>query len=491
MPVNPAIRSLAQDGRFTLRDAETLKTAVNAGQVSRSEAQDVLRRYAEAMEPEAATVLADTFQTTARTRLSSLPEGMTGQTLRSGQRGDNVQLLQRGLMSVGLASSNGRMALPSGADGIFGQETAASVRAFQKANGLAETGVADPATLRALQQAMAGTAPTASRPATPLPPAGSPPPVRPSTGLRRPEESAPLPPRRPTDLTPAPSNTRPTNATPANTTPANTTPANTTPANTTPANTTPANTTPANTTPARTTTTQPTPAVTLPAGVRPATTAALASAAQNLATGDRAKNYGTVNPWVNIDPNHAAPVDRSVGGLKDRWKCNLFGGNALAAAGFEPPYYGNRTKGGEYPVAESWHNWARPSAEFRARQTAAGQPVVDYAARSRNASRFDLMDEVRPTAIQDPAARRQRIEELLSRVQPGDVVTVDHPGASGSDGGHVRVCVGRDENGRPLFAQAKQDRADVLAEGINDTSWDTRDAIYILRPNTPRQPPAR
>ena len=456
MPINPAIRSLAQDGRFTLRDAETLKTAVNAGHVSRSEAQDVLRRYAEAMEPEAASVLADTFQTTPRARLSNFPEGFSGQTLQSGQRGEQVQLLQRGLMSVGLGSQNGAMALASGADGIFGKETAASVRAFQKASGIAETGIADPATLRALQQAMAGSAPTASRPTTPPATATPPTTVRPSTGLRRTEEAAPTPPRRPADLTPA----APTTTTPPTTA-----------------------TRPESTTTA--TTAQPTTAVTLPTGVQPGTTAALATAARDLASGDRAKNYGTVNPWVNIDPRHAAPVDRSMGGLRDRWKCNLFGGNALAAAGFEPPYYGSRAKGGEYPVAESWQNWSTPSPEFRARQAAAGQTVTDYAGKARNQSRFDLMDEVRPPNIADPAERQRRVEEFLSRVQPGDVVTVDHPGASGSDGGHVRVCVGRDEQGQPLFAQAKQDSAHVVAETAD--RFIGEDAMFILRPNTPRQ----
>jgi hypothetical protein len=96
------------------------------------------------------------------------------------------------------------------------------------------------------------------------------------------------------------------------------------------------------------------------------------------------------------------------------------------------------------------------------------------------------MDEVRPTSIQDPAARLKRVEELLARVQPGDVVTADHAGAAGSDGGHVRVCVGRDDTGRPLFAQAKQQSAEVVAEGATDANWLNEDAIYILRPNTPR-----
>jgi hypothetical protein len=158
----------------------------------------------------------------------------------------------------------------------------------------------------------------------------------------------------------------------------------------------------------------------------------------------------------------------------------------LAAAGFEPPYYGNRNRG-EYPVAEQWHRWSTPTAEFRARAQQSGEPVVDHARRAGNQSRFDLADEVKPNDISDPAARRARVEALLARVQPGDVVTVDHPGAVGSDGGHVRVCVGRDEQGRPLFAQASQMSAEVRAEGINEADWLTRDGIYILRPNTPRR----
>jgi peptidoglycan hydrolase-like protein with peptidoglycan-binding domain len=460
MPVNPTIRSLAQDGRFSQADAQTLRQAVQSGQVSQTEARDAAHRYAEAMEPEAARTLQDSFQASPRTRLTSLPESMLGQTLQRGMRSDAVQTLQRGLMAVGLSSQNPGMALGSGADGIFGRETETSVKAFQKANGLPETGRADPATLKALQQALTGAPSTPTSTTTPPTPSTTPTTpaqaVRPATGLRRPE---------------------------ATTTP-ETTP---TPAPTTPAST-PAPTTPASTPAPRA---APTIGVTLPEGVKPGTTEALIAASRDLATGDRAKHYGTVNPWRNIDPNHAAPVDVRMGGLTNRWKCNLFGGNAMAAAGFEPPYYGNRSKGGEYPVAEQWHRWSTPSAEFRERARAAGEVVTDHAKQAKNPSRFELADEVRPTAIPDEAARRARVEALLARVQPGDVVTVDHPGASGSDGGHVRVCVGRDENGKPLFAQARQDSAVIEAEGVDDDNWLTRDAIYILRPTTPRATDAR
>lgn len=458
MPVNPTVRSLAQDGRFSLRDAETLKSAVTAGTVSQAEAKDVLNRYAEAMDPDAQSALSDAFQQAPRQKLGSFPEGFTDQTLQRGPgRNENVSVLQRGLMAAGLASNNRDMSLPTGADGIFGANTEKSVKAFQKANGIPETGVADPVTLRALQQAMAGAAPSQSRPATTpvtTPPATS---VRPSTGLRRPD--------------------RPEGATPATTTPATDTTKTTDPTTKPAPALAPVAAAPAAPIVAPT-------VVPLGAGVRPGTTAAVIDAGTTLATGPRAKNYGTDNPWFNVDPGHAAKVDQRQGGLTGRWKCNLFGGNTLAAAGFEPPRYGNKSPG-EYPVAEDWQKWATPTAEARTRAKAEGTSIPDYAARSKNPSRFDLHDEVRPPSLGGtPEEKKARVQAFLDRVQPGDVVTVDHVSA-GSDGGHVRVCVGRDPvTNQPLFAQAKQDQARVVAEGPD--AFMGEDAMYILRPNTPR-----
>lgn len=449
MPVNPAIRTLAQDGRLSLRDAQDIKARVETGEVSRQEAENVLQRYGEATDQDAAALLADSFSGgNARARLSGLPPGFAAQTLQRGQRGEQVSMLQRGLMAVGLDKQDPGMALASGADGIFGAETKRSIEAFQRANGIPPTGVADPTTLRALDQAVRDAHSRSSqtaRPTTPsaptTPPPSTTPAVRPTTGLRRPE---------------------------AQTTPA-----------------TPATPAVAQTTPAAPI--APTVGATLPAGVQPGTTEALISASTTLATGPRAAHYGNTNPWRNIDPNHNAPVDVRMGGLTNRWKCNLFGGNALAAAGFEPPYYGNRGKG-EYPVAEDWHKWSTPSQAYRDRAAAEGRTVVDYAARTRNQSRFDLEGELRPLDIADPAERQRAVESLLAQVQPGDVVTVDHPGASGSDGGHVRVCVGRDESGAPLFAQARMNSAEVIAEPVTSSSrFLNEEAIYILRPNTPRQ----
>src|ERR1700754_3228024 len=118
MPVNPTVRQLAQDGRFTLRDAQTLKQAVTAGTVSQAEARDVLSRYAEAMDQDASALVSDTFGGAPRAKLSQFAEGFTDQTLERGQRGDTVSTLQRALMAAGLSGNNAGMALPTGADGI-------------------------------------------------------------------------------------------------------------------------------------------------------------------------------------------------------------------------------------------------------------------------------------------------------------------------------------------------------------------------------------
>ena len=64
------------------------------------------------------------------------------QTLKQGDRGALVSLLQLGLERAGQT--------PGALDGIFGAQTAAAVRAFQAANGLAPDGIAGARTHRAL-----------------------------------------------------------------------------------------------------------------------------------------------------------------------------------------------------------------------------------------------------------------------------------------------------------------------------------------------------
>ncbi|HEY1099010.1 MAG TPA: peptidoglycan-binding domain-containing protein, partial [Myxococcota bacterium] len=173
MPVNPAIRTLAQDGRISLADAQKMKQAVASGTASQADIKDAVARYAEAMDQDAATLLSDSFEGASRAKLASLPAGFTTRTLEKGMRSADVSTLQRGLMSAGLSSMNSGMALKSGADGIYGGETETSVRAFQKANGLPETGKADPATLKALNAALAGNLNAANNRPAATPPAST------------------------------------------------------------------------------------------------------------------------------------------------------------------------------------------------------------------------------------------------------------------------------------------------------------------------------
>ncbi|MDQ3738600.1 MAG: peptidoglycan-binding protein [Actinomycetota bacterium] len=70
--------------------------------------------------------------------------GNSSGSLSIGSRGDAVRNLQRALI-------NGGVYVLGGADGVFGPATQSAVKSFQQRNGLPASGVADSATLRALQ----------------------------------------------------------------------------------------------------------------------------------------------------------------------------------------------------------------------------------------------------------------------------------------------------------------------------------------------------
>jgi peptidoglycan hydrolase-like protein with peptidoglycan-binding domain len=70
------------------------------------------------------------------------------QTLQSGDTGPQVKALQQSLNAIGFSVGT--------ADGSYGPATKVAVEKFQVAKGLAEDGVAGPATLAALQKATAG-----------------------------------------------------------------------------------------------------------------------------------------------------------------------------------------------------------------------------------------------------------------------------------------------------------------------------------------------
>jgi len=70
------------------------------------------------------------------------------QTLSPGDTGSQVKVLQRALAALGFS--------PGKPDGDYGPSTQVAVERFQVAKGLAEDGVVGPATLNALQKALAG-----------------------------------------------------------------------------------------------------------------------------------------------------------------------------------------------------------------------------------------------------------------------------------------------------------------------------------------------
>jgi peptidoglycan hydrolase-like protein with peptidoglycan-binding domain len=100
-------------------------------------------------------------------RLSSEPEivraSANNPPLRQGARGEGVRVLQLALIDLGFAmpiSTHGGQSLP---DGAFGAETAQTVRAFQRANGLVSDGVAGALTLGRLDQLLAARSEAAAR----------------------------------------------------------------------------------------------------------------------------------------------------------------------------------------------------------------------------------------------------------------------------------------------------------------------------------------
>lgn len=74
------------------------------------------------------------------------PIDVDGAHLQSGSQGDRVKQLQEALSALGID--------PGPADGIFGERTRVAVAAFQKSQGLGETGLAGDETLRAINTAL-------------------------------------------------------------------------------------------------------------------------------------------------------------------------------------------------------------------------------------------------------------------------------------------------------------------------------------------------
>ena len=181
-----------------------------------------------------------------------------------------------------------------------------------------------------------------------------------------------------------------------------------------------------------------------------------------------AENYGVQDPWYNLDPNHALPAHVSLGGLRGKWKCNLFAGNTLYAAGFDPPYYGNRGRG-EYPNANQFYKWSDK-----------------YAEKYGNKVHFKMVSEVAVDSLEGED-RSAQIREFMKQVQPGDLVMSDHLGDGVADGGHTRIATTAYDPETQSFQAAQASSTDGRIKKTTLTHFTGEEHIWILRPNRPAE----
>lgn len=214
------------------------------------------------------------------------------------------------------------------------------------------------------------------------------------------------------------------------------------------------------------------PAVFGPGGLEPGGQQ-MANAAEFLVR-EHAQHYGVDDPWVNLDPNHSLPANVPLGGLRGKWKCNLFACNTMYKAGFEPPYYGNRGRG-EYPNANQLYKWSDK-----------------HARRYNNKVHFKIGDELNIEGTEKAVGAdrtKTRLIKLLTSAKPGDMIIVDHRGDDVADGGHCRVVMDNrmkaDGTGYIACAQASHDSAQVRDQVLGHFTGES--SIWILRPSRPAQ----
>ncbi len=198
--------------------------------------------------------------------------------------------------------------------------------------------------------------------------------------------------------------------------------------------------------------------------------AAMVAAAQDLVA-EHAQHYGVDDPWVNIDPNHAVPTNKPINFLKGRWKCNLFAGNTIYKAGFEPPFYNNKGFG-EYPNANVFYKFSDKHARRHGLKT-----------------HFKMVAELGIEDLEQASGRdrtKQMLGKVLEKAEPGDLLIVDHRGDDVADGGHCRVVIENNfaKDGTLACAQASRNEALIRDEAIHKFTGE--ETIWILRPNRPR-----
>ncbi len=380
--LSPIAQNVVRDARVTTAELSSLKAAVQSGTASVSDVETIAHRFVDCLEGGAGDALRALLRDLGSrasigapiANLSASPGVLNGTVVfprdKGSRRGD-VENVQKALLALASRTGDAGLGLPRyGADGGWGSETEAAVKAFQAQKGLPQTGALDLATATALDNALRDTR---------VPPifAGGVDPNVPGPG-------------------------------------------------------------------------------------------AMHDAAVNLVT-KHPNAYGVDDPWVNCDPRHALPANVRLGGLTGKWKCNLFACNVIAAAGFEPPYIGNKGHG-EYPNANQLYKWS-------------GTHAAQWG--NANHVRFELRAEfMGMNNVTDPDEKERRVKALLAKVEPGDMLIVDHQGGAVADGGHCRVCTAKNADGTFEFAQASFTQAEIQTEGVQDVIGE--EAIWVLRPNKRR-----
>jgi len=175
-------------------------------------------------------------------------------------------------------------------------------------------------------------------------------------------------------------------------------------------------------------------------------------------------NYGVPGAWISPNPRipgNRVPDSTVMNGTKDKWKCNLFGLDAVYQAGFETPHY----ESGWYPIATEVPNYS------------SGRNRI-----------FDRVAHVDLRGVSDNDEKLRLIEGLMRQAKPGDLIMANHEGEDIADGGHTRVVTANnmDEDGTLDCAQARQDAAKVLHEDPKSVGRvygsSSEEQLFLLRP---------
>lgn len=166
-------RALA-DAQLTTDEVSSLKQAVATGQVSGADLQLLAQRYGDLFQTGAGASLKAIAPAAAHVvippPLRSLGDDHAASQVLSGevtlQQGkpapkQAVLTFQRALDSLANRMSKPQWSLPSGADGGFGNESTAAVKAFQTDNGLPVTGAIDQMTAYKMEELLKEHAPPA------------------------------------------------------------------------------------------------------------------------------------------------------------------------------------------------------------------------------------------------------------------------------------------------------------------------------------------